>query len=86
MEISFPKQKWINAETAIRANSIELAGPESLDKLVNDIGKARIVMLGEASHGTHEYYKWRAQITKKLIEEKGFNFVAVEGDCRIVTK
>jgi erythromycin esterase-like protein len=37
-------------------------------------------MLGEASHGTHEYYTWRAAITKRLIEEKGFNFIAVEGD------
>lgn len=44
------------------------------------IGNARIVMLGEASHGTHEYYKWRSYITQRLIKEKGFNFIAVEGD------
>jgi erythromycin esterase-like protein len=37
-------------------------------------------MLGEASHGTHEFYAWRAAITRRLIEEKGFSFVAVEGD------
>jgi erythromycin esterase-like protein len=37
-------------------------------------------MLGEASHGTSEYYTWRAYITKRLIQEKGFNFIAVEGD------
>ena len=43
------------------------------------IGDARFVLLGESSHGTHEYYVWRAQLTKRLIEEKGFNFVAVEG-------
>ncbi|HEY7272557.1 MAG TPA: erythromycin esterase family protein [Actinoplanes sp.] len=37
-------------------------------------------MLGEASHGTHEFYTWRAAITRRLIEERGFSFVAVEGD------
>ena len=51
-----------------------------LDPLIQMIGNARIVMLGEASHGTHEYYTWRSQITKRLIRQKGFNFVAVEGD------
>jgi len=44
------------------------------------IGNARVVLLGEASHGTHEFYTWRAALTRRLVEEKGFNFVAVEGD------
>src|SRR5438105_3977658 len=43
-------------------------------------GPARFVLLGEASHGTHEFYRERAEITKRLIEEKGFNAVAVEAD------
>src|SRR5262245_26006850 len=51
-----------------------------LQPLYDRIGDARIVMLGEASHGTHEYYTWRSHISKKLIEERGFNFIAVEGD------
>lgn len=51
-----------------------------LQPLFDRIGDAEIVMLGEASHGTHEYYTWRAHITKRLIEEKGFNFIAIEGD------
>jgi erythromycin esterase-like protein len=51
-----------------------------LDVLLDRIGDARVVMLGEASHGTHEFYRWRAAITRRLIEEKGFAFVAVEGD------
>lgn len=51
-----------------------------LDFLVEDIGDRSVVMLGEASHGTHEYYTWRTAISKRLIEEKGFNFIAVEGD------
>jgi erythromycin esterase len=51
-----------------------------LDPLLSAIGDARVVLLGEASHGTHEYYTWRAAITKRLIQEKGFQFMAVEGD------
>ena len=53
---------------------------ESLDPLMDRIGDSRIVLLGEASHGTHEYYTWRARISKKLIKEKGFNIIGVEGD------
>jgi erythromycin esterase len=53
---------------------------KDLDPLLKRTGNARIVMLGEASHGTHEYYTWRSAITKRLIEEKGFNLIAVEGD------
>ncbi len=58
----------------------ELSTQNDLSALIEDIGDRRIVMLGEASHGTHEYYTWRAAITKRLIEEKGFSFIAVEGD------
>lgn len=57
-----------------------LYNSKDLDPLMDDIGNRPIVMLGEASHGTHEFYTWRAQISKRLIEEKGFNFIAVEGD------
>lgn len=53
---------------------------QDLTPLLDDIGEASIVMLGEASHGTHEYYTWRTAISKRLIEEKGFTFIAVEGD------
>jgi erythromycin esterase len=51
-----------------------------LTPLFDRIGDSNLVMLGEASHGTHEYYTWRAHISKKLITEKNFNFIAVEGD------
>lgn len=57
-----------------------LNNSKDLDALINDIGDRKIVMLGEASHGTHEFYTWRAAISRRLIEEKGFNFIAVEGD------
>jgi erythromycin esterase-like protein len=50
------------------------------DPLMELIGDARFVLLGEASHGTHEFYRARAEITKRLILEKGFTAVAVEAD------
>jgi erythromycin esterase-like protein/predicted phosphoribosyltransferase len=50
------------------------------DPLIELIGEARFVLLGEASHGTHEFYSERTRITKRLIEEKGFMAVAVEAD------
>lgn len=53
---------------------------QSYDPLMELIGDARFVLLGEASHGTHEFYQSRALITRRLIEEKGFNAVAVEAD------
>jgi erythromycin esterase-like protein len=57
-----------------------LRGPADLDPLLDRIGDARFVLLGEASHGTSEFYAWRAQISRRLILEKGFSFIAVEGD------
>ena len=51
-----------------------------LDVLLDRIGDAKVVLIGEASHGTHEYYTWRAALTRRLIAERGFSFVAVEGD------
>ena len=50
------------------------------DALLELIGDARFVLLGEASHGTHEFYFERAAITKRLIAEKGFTVVAIEAD------
>jgi erythromycin esterase-like protein len=58
-----------------------LAGsPEDYDPLMKLVGNARLALLGEASHGTHEFYRQRAEITKRLIREKGFAAVAVEAD------
>jgi erythromycin esterase len=57
-----------------------LEGPAGLDPLLDRIGDARYVLLGEASHGTSEFYTWRARLSERLIREKGFSFIAVEGD------
>jgi erythromycin esterase-like protein len=54
--------------------------PDDYDSLVDLIGDARFVLLGEASHGTHEFYRERAVISKKLIYQRGFKAVAVEAD------
>jgi erythromycin esterase-like protein len=54
--------------------------PADYDPLLALVGTARFVLLGEASHGTHEFYRARAQITQRLIQEKGFTAVAVEAD------
>jgi erythromycin esterase-like protein len=64
----------------VRVLARPLRGPADLDPLLDRIGDAGIVAIGEASHGTHEYYAWRAALTRRLIEERGFGFVAVEGD------
>jgi erythromycin esterase-like protein/predicted phosphoribosyltransferase len=53
---------------------------QDYDPLMDLVGDARFVLLGETSHGTHEFYRERAQITKRLITEKGFTAVAVEAD------
>jgi erythromycin esterase-like protein len=64
----------------VAALSRPLTDAGDLDALLERVGEARVVMLGEASHGTHEFYRWRAGLTRRLITEKGFSFVAVEGD------
>ena len=78
-----------NSKNAINSNeiiavlnktSLPLENSEDLNPLLNYIGEAKYVLLGEASHGTHEYYTWRAKITQRLIQEKGFSFIGVEGD------
>ena len=66
---------------ALRRNACPLPGAvNDYDPLLDLIGDARFVLIGEASHGTHEFYRERAQITKRLIREKGFNTIAVEAD------
>lgn len=53
---------------------------DGLGPLLDAVGDARLVLIGEATHGTHEFYRMRAELTKALISRKGFNLVAVEAD------
>ena len=57
-----------------------LHGEADLDRLVDLVGKRRFVLIGEATHGSHEFYDLRASLTRKLIVERGFDAVAIEGD------
>ena len=67
--------------SAIRDAAFTLSGAaDDYDPLLDLVGDARFVLLGEASHGTHEFYRARAEITRRLIEEKGFTAIAVEAD------
>jgi erythromycin esterase-like protein len=71
----------VSAATAIREAVRPITrAAEDYDALLELIGDARVVLLGEASHGTHEFYHERARITRRLVEEKGFLAVAVEAD------
>lgn len=54
--------------------------PADLEPVLASIGSARYVLIGEASHGTHEFYRVRAEITKRLLRDHGFAAVAIEGD------
>jgi predicted phosphoribosyltransferase len=66
---------------ALRETAYPLAGTAGdYDPLIGRIGEARFALLGEASHGTHEFYRERAEITKRLIAEQNFAAVAVEAD------
>ena len=64
----------------VRSLARPLRDVRDLDPLVERVGDARYVCIGEASHGTHEYYRWRAQLSRRLIEEHRFTWIGVEGD------
>jgi erythromycin esterase-like protein/predicted phosphoribosyltransferase len=76
-----PTSQKGDALSVVRERARPLHGdPAQYDALIDGIGDARIVLLGEATHGTHEFYRERAFITRRLIAEKGFAAVAVEAD------
>ena len=65
----------------VRQTAHRLTGrPADFDPILSRIGDASYVLIGEASHGTHEFYRIRAELTKRLISENGFQAVAVEAD------
>ncbi len=67
-------------EEYIKNRSVSLEVDGALNPLIEVAGDKKLVLLGEASHGTYEYYVWRDSISRRLIKERGFNFIAVEGD------
>lgn len=79
-----PERTGLEAEpqfvAAIAERCLPLGQDDPLDGLLEWIGDARVVLLGEATHGTHEFYELRAQLSQRLIEERGFAAVLVEAD------
>jgi erythromycin esterase-like protein len=73
LRISGPNRELVALRTGLLPRSVQ-------DRLLELVGDAHFVLLGEASHGTHEFYAERAEITQRLIIEKGFCAVAVEAD------
>ncbi len=82
------QQGTVDLTQVLRAYAENLPSPDAPDFAApfDRFGQFRIVLLGEATHGTHEFYAARAQITRRLIEHHGFNIVAVEGDWPDVAK
>lgn len=77
-------QAWAQSEAAaaalLRRHALPLAGPGDTRPVLAAIGDARTVLLGEATHGTKEFYRLRAEITRRLIRTRAFDAVVVEGD------
>ena len=67
-------------EEAVKNYALPFQSDADLSTIIEAIGDAKIVLLGEASHGTSEFYTVRAKLSKMLIEQKGFSAIAVEGD------
>lgn len=88
LDAKTPFGKWVakDLESTLARHIATVAEPfDSIEQmplqgLMERIGNRRIVLLGEASHGTAEFYLARERITRELIEKKGFDFVAIEGD------
>jgi protein-L-isoaspartate(D-aspartate) O-methyltransferase len=75
-----PTDPELSSAIASSCNPFDSVETANLDPLLDRIGRADVVLIGEASHGTSEFYKMRSRITRELIVKKNFNFVAIEGD------
>ena len=75
-----PVPETVPKHIALKAEPFDDLSTADLDGLLQRIGDASVVCIGEATHGTSEFYRMRARITQALIEEKGFTVVAVEAD------
>ena len=74
------KHQSVSQLIARQAETFDAIDRANLDGLMHRIGDARVVLLGEASHGTSEFYRMRARITQELITQKGFNIIGLESD------
>ncbi len=74
------KRQRISRLIARNCEPFETIDGANLDPLLERVGDARVVLIGEASHGTSEFYRMRARITRELVTNRGFTIVAIEGD------
>src|SRR5689334_14447974 len=74
------KEPRVDAVSAVARAALPLRATQDYTPLLRSIGDARFALLGEASHGTHEFYEQRAEITKRLIVEKRFTAIVAEAD------
>ncbi|MGH7241884.1 MAG: protein-L-isoaspartate(D-aspartate) O-methyltransferase [Phycisphaerales bacterium] len=80
LRITHPKAANLTGLIAQNAEPFSEIAQAPLDPLIDRIGDARVVLIGEATHGTSEFYRMRARVTQELIQRKGFTVVAIEGD------
>jgi len=80
MTVIRPEPSARAAAAEIRSLATPLEDPAALARLADRVRDARFVCLGEASHGTHEFYQERARLSRTLVEEHGFTWIGVEGD------
>ena len=75
-----PSFAFTSCQNELKRLAVPFQNTVDLSPLIEAMKSKKVVMIGEASHGTHDFYEWRSRITKELIQNHGFNFVAVEGD------
>ena len=80
LRIGRPQRSSLSTLIADACEPFDEIEEASLDPLLARIGDAQVVLIGEATHGTSEFYRMRARITQELIVARGFNIVAIEGD------
>ncbi len=73
-------EERLEGYAALCARGVAFEDASDLDSLIALCSGSRLVLLGESTHGTSEYYRWRAEISKRLVVEQGFRFIAVEAD------
>ena len=79
-------RETLAAKIAVACEPFDAPDTAEIDPLLERIGNARIVLIGEATHGTSEFYRMRDRISRELIVKKGFRFVAIEGDWPDATR
>src|SRR5690349_19569003 len=77
--VSFRKSPSDEVEI-VKAAAWALVAGKTYDRIISWIGDVPIVFLGEATHGTHDFYAARAALTRRLIDERNFAAVVIEGD------